>query len=74
LARLRKLDVPVSYFGQSGFDSFKLKSRKELKLKILRSMGSLSMKKGGNALKDQDKRNSSQKDEVAKTGWSSFRF
>jgi hypothetical protein len=74
LARLRKLDVPVSYFGQSGFDSFKLKSRKELKLKILRSMGSLSMKKGGKALKDQDKRNSSQKDEVAKTGCSSFRF
>jgi hypothetical protein len=30
------------------------------------------MEKGGKALKDQDKRNSSQKDEVAKTGWSGF--
>jgi hypothetical protein len=32
------------------------------------------MEKGGKALNDQDKRNSSQKDEVAEIGWSSFEF
>jgi hypothetical protein len=32
------------------------------------------MEKGGKALKDQDKGNSSQKDEVTKTEWSSFGF
>jgi hypothetical protein len=32
------------------------------------------MEKGGNALKDQDRGNSTQKDEVTKTGWSGFGF
>jgi hypothetical protein len=32
------------------------------------------MKKGDKALKDQDKRNSSQKDEVTKIRWSDFGF
>jgi hypothetical protein len=32
------------------------------------------MKKGGKTLKDQDKKNSSQKDEVEKTEWSGFGF
>jgi hypothetical protein len=32
------------------------------------------MEKGGNALQDQDKRNSSQKDEVVKIGWFDFGF
>jgi hypothetical protein len=32
------------------------------------------LEKEGKALKDQDKRDSSQKDEVVKTGWSSFGF
>jgi hypothetical protein len=30
------------------------------------------MEKGGMALKDQDRRNSSQNDEVIKIGWSGF--
>jgi hypothetical protein len=30
------------------------------------------MEKEGTTLNDQEKRNSSQKDEVTKTGWSSF--
>jgi hypothetical protein len=32
------------------------------------------MEEGDKALKDQDKRNSREKDEVAKTGWSDFGF
>jgi hypothetical protein len=32
------------------------------------------MEKEGKVMKDQDKRNSSQKDKVAKIGWSGFGF
>jgi hypothetical protein len=32
------------------------------------------MEKGGKTLKDQDRRNSRQKDEVAKIGWFDFGF
>jgi hypothetical protein len=51
-----------------------VKPRKELNLKILRSKGVLSAEKGGKKLKDQDRRSSSQKDEVAKKGWYNFGF
>jgi hypothetical protein len=37
LASLKKSDYLVCYFGTSGFDSFRAKSRKELNLKIWRS-------------------------------------
>jgi hypothetical protein len=46
LARLRKLDVPVSGSRQFGFDSFKVKSRKDLNLKFIRFKGVFSMEKG----------------------------
>jgi hypothetical protein len=44
------------------------------KLKDLMIQAMFKHGRGGKALKDQDKRNSSQKDEVAQTGWSGFGY
>jgi hypothetical protein len=79
LARKRKLDVPVSGSGEFSFDSFRVKSRKDLNLKFIRFKGVLSMEKGAKVSRDQDRRNlslklKSQKPDVLvwDSGWSGF--
>jgi hypothetical protein len=54
------------------FWQFQTQTEEGAKIKDLEIQGEFKHEKGGKALKDQDTRNSSQKDEVAKTGWSGF--
>jgi hypothetical protein len=56
------------------FWQFQTQKEEGAKIEDLKIQGEFKHEKEGKALKDQDKRNSSQKDEVAKAGWSGFGF
>jgi hypothetical protein len=56
------------------FWQFQTQTEEGAKIEDLKIQGEFNYEKEGKALKDQDKRNSSQKDEVAKVGWSGFGF
>jgi hypothetical protein len=56
------------------FWQFQTQTKQGARIEDLKIQGEFKHGKGRQALKDQDKRNSRQKDEVAKTGWSDFEF
>jgi hypothetical protein len=73
LARLKKLDHPVSYSELSGFDSFQNKNI-GAKLEDLKIQGVLMHEKKLKCIKKPRWEKSKPKTEVAKIGLSGFRY
>jgi hypothetical protein len=71
LTSLKKLDYPVSGFGQSDFSSFRIKPRKKLNLKI---QGILRQGKGLKSVNKPRWNKSKKKAKATKIGLSSFGF
>jgi hypothetical protein len=73
LVRLGKLDVPVSNFRQSSFDSFNV-VKKEVKLKDLNIQWNFKHGKRRQGIKEPRQRNFKPEVKVTKIGWSGLRF